>query len=170
MSARAQRILTNATRVLLLMLLFGGVVWYNLRPISRAPDSIQLQTPFTILVPQDRKIALSEWRYNASEKNLSFTATVQGKKVILTQQAAPLAYRDDKAAYDRFVGTLRPTANFRSPLGTVSLFRLVEEGTYNPGGDSAILLAHDTLLIAHPPEAISEDDWIRLFQTFTKER
>ena len=167
MASRTQNMLVNATRVFLLVIIVAVFLWYNLRPVSRVPEAVQSRTPFPILVPRDEKIVLSEWRYSASEKNLTFVATVQGKKVVFTQQAAPLSYRDDRAAYDRFIGTLKPTANFQSPLGQVSIFRLVEEESYSPGGDSAILLSSGTLLIAHPEKAISEDNWISLSRTIS---
>ena len=170
MSVRAKNILLNILRVLLLIGIVSGVSWYFIHPKPRAPEEIRNQTPFTILLPADSKIALSNWKYRSSEKTLSFSARLKGKEIIFTEQAAPLAYKDDKAAYDRFVGTLRPFANFKSPLGTISVFHLIEEGNYKPGGDSAILLANDTLLIAHPPQAITEDDWLTLFDTIRAER
>lgn len=170
MSEPAQSIIRNFARVLLLVVLIAGLGWRYAHPKSRIPQDIRAQTPFTIIVPSDTDVTLKDWRYSTVEKNLSYTAYVNDEKVVVTQQKAPLAYRDDKATYDRFVGTLRPVANFQSPLGTVSIFHLFEEGTYVPQGDSAVLLASDTLLIAHPTKAMTDDDWAALFRTVRAER
>ncbi len=169
MSSTRKKNLIRAIGVGLVLAAIGAITWYALHPTPRSPEDIRRQVSFTILAPGNKDIVLSDWQYNVAEKTLTYTATLQSKKVIITQSTAPLAYKDDRAAYDRFIGSLKPFAVFMSPLGNVSVIHMLKEENYAPGGDSALLLAKDTLLIAHPPQAITEDDWLTLFSTMRAE-
>lgn len=170
MSARGKKVTIILIRLMLLFILVAGIGWHLSHRISRVPYDIRAKTSFVILLPSGGDIQLANWRYNTSQKQVEYVATVNGKKFVITQQAAPLAYQDNKAAYDRFVGTLRPVANFKSPIGNVSIFPLVEEVSYISRGESAVLLAKGTLLVAHPQESISDEDWASLFRTMQTDR
>lgn len=170
MTKRAETVVVNTLRIVLVLLIIACTGWYFLHPAPRSPKYIRLQASFAVLLPTNKSIRLQDWYYNPSDQTVSFVAYVNNQKVVFTEQALPLRYRDDRAAYDRFIGSLKPVANFRSPLGTVSLVRMVEVGTYTPGGDSAILAAQGTLLVAHPPDPITQDDWGLLFSTLRAEK
>jgi hypothetical protein len=132
---------------------------------SPVPKSINSRLDFKVIYPHAFQIKTDSWSYLESEKTLAFTVQDNKVDITFTQQKTPLAYQDDETAYNRFIGTLRPLANFKVPLGDVSIVSFVEQGSYNPVGRTGILNAQGTMLLVHPEKEISEDDWLRLFRS-----
>lgn len=158
--------------VLTTVAIFGFVVAYatGMLPSGdpRSPTNIRQSTDITLLVPSDTAISLADWRSN--DEAVTYTATVSGRTVIVTLQKVPLQYRDDEAAYERFVGSLKPFAVFEVPLGRVALINLVEESSFAPNGQSAVLNAKGTLLVARPEGGtMGQDDWTTLFDSMRAE-
>jgi hypothetical protein len=141
------------------------VVWLWPRPSSPVPANIKHQINFRVIYPKKYPIDTNSWKYLSSEKTLSFNAVINNNSVTITEQKAPLAYQNDKAAYNRFIGSLRPSANFDSPLGSVALTNFVTASDYQTVGATGILNAKGTMLLAHPTNNISEDDWRNLFNS-----
>lgn len=134
----------------------------------RSPANIRQSTDITLLVPSDTDITLSNWRSN--DEAVTYTAKVSGRSVVVTLQKVPLQYKDDAAAYERFVGSLKPFAVFKVPLGSVALINLVEESSFAPNGQSAVLNAEGTLLVARPEGGtMNQDDWTTLFESMRAE-
>jgi hypothetical protein len=156
------RFLLAWTLVVLIVLLF---FWVRSLGPSPVPNSIKQQVNFKVIYPKNTPIDSSSWKYTDVSHSLAFNAKIDNISVIFTEQKTPLAYQDDRAAYDRFIGSLRPFANFNTPLGTVSLAHFVTSGDYSPIGQTAILNTHDTLLLAHPDKDLTDDQWQRLFKT-----
>lgn len=145
---------------------FGAVSYFS-RVHSPVPKRVKSQINFTVLYPKGYPITENSWSYLASEATLSFTLPNNGNPIIFTEQAVPLAYKDDAAAYDRFIGSLKPGINFKVPLGTASLVGFVTAGDYSPQGRSAVLNSHGTLLIAHPEQMLGDTDWYSLLNSLT---
>src|SRR6266567_901950 len=131
---RKLRFWVSAHKVLSLILIVGVCLavlaiagLLILRPAfgSRIPAGIKRQVGFTVLYPIDRAVGLDNWKYLHGQNSLSFTAHASNFSVIFTEQTVPLAFQDDVAAYNRFIGGLRPKASFKTSLGTVSLVNFV---------------------------------------------
>jgi hypothetical protein len=148
----------------LIAVVTGLTIWLWPAPPSPVPSDIKSQLNFPVLYPKKFTVDNSSWKYNNDSKILTFTIKSGNYSVVLTEQKVPLEYRDDLAAYNRFIGSLRPISNFNSSLGTVSLVNFVTSGDYQPiTGGAGILKTKDTLLIVHPSHSLSNDEWQALF-------
>jgi hypothetical protein len=134
---------------------------------SPVPKSVRSQAGFAIIYPDPRSYATtpSAWRYTTSNSTVQFTVTKDGGSIAFTEEETPLAYQNDAAAYNRFIGGLRPSANFNVPLGTVSIANFVTAGDYQIVGKTGILNTQGTLVLAHPDTSLSDDQWRALFQS-----
>lgn len=132
---------------------------------SPVPPSIITQANFSVIYPKGYSIDPQSWRYVSGEKSVQFSATKDKYAVVFTEQKTPLEYQDDTAAYNRFIGSLRPRANFDVPLGTVSIANFVTKGDYQVVGETGILNAKGTFVLAHPDTQISDDQWRNLFES-----
>lgn len=143
-----------------------SVIHFWPQPPSPVPPQIRSAAGFTIIYPQGYQVSPSSWDYSTSQKIVTFTATKDGVAVVFSEQRTPLAYQDDAAAYNRFIGGLRPRINFEVPLGTVSIANFVTAGDYQIVGESGILNTHNTLIVAHPQtKQPSDDQWRDVFQS-----
>ncbi len=136
------------------------------QPASPMPQYIRDQVKFTLIYPSGYTISPTSWQYLSQDQAVEFTVHKDGRDVVFTEEATPLAYQDDAAAYNRFIGNLRPRANFNVPLGTVSIANFVTAGDYQVVGESGILNTHGTLLVAHPQaKQPTDDEWRALFES-----
>ena len=155
-------IISLVTLIAILVVILRPVLFPATSPV---PANIKSQLSFPVLYPKNDTVNSSSWKYLSDEKDLTFTVKHGDFTVVFTEQEVPLAYQNDQAAYDRFIGTLRPSATFNTPLGSVSLASFVTAGDFQYEGKSAILKSHNTLLIAHPSRALSDDEWRSLFDS-----
>ena len=129
------------------------------------PTIIKRQAGFSIIWPAGYQIDANTWKYLDTEKSVQFSAKKDGITTVFTEEATPLAYQNDVAAYNRFIGSLRPRANFDVPLGTVSISNFVTQGDYQVVGETGILNAKGTLVLAHPDTQLTDDQWRSLFES-----
>jgi hypothetical protein len=64
-----------------------------------------------------------------------------------------------------FIGSLRPSASFSVPLGTVSLSNFVTSGDFQVIGVTGILKVKSTSLLARPDTPLTDDQWRSLFES-----
>ena len=125
------------------------ILWWLFHPVyDPVPANIRHQVSFAVLYPNGNGISLDDWQYSNNQQILNFTAKDSNSSINFTEQETPLAYLNDIGAYDRFIGSLKPLANFNTKLGTVSLTTFVFAGDYQPYGTTAILNAQGTLLVS----------------------
>ncbi len=129
------------------------------------PANIKERASFVIIYPKGYSIDSKSWKYLTDTSSVEFTAKRDGYSVVFTEEKTPLEYQDDVAAYNRFIGSLRPRANFDVPLGSVSIANFVTAASYEIVGETGILNAKGTLLLAHPDTQISDDQWRNLFES-----
>ncbi len=135
--------------------------------VSPVPVSVSSQLDFVVIYPKGRDIKEDSWEYITAEETLSYTVNIGDNPVVFTLQKVPLVYADDAAAYDRFIGSLKPSINFKVPLGTVSIVNFISAGDFKPEGKSGILKSNGTLLIAHPEKDLTDNQWQNLFKSLT---
>lgn len=134
-------------------------------PPNPIPPEIRKQAKFTILYPQGYSIATSSWKYLTDTDSVQFTAVKSGVHTVFTEEVTPLEYQDDAAAYNRFIGSLRPIANFNVALGIVTVANFVTAGDFQIVGKTGILNTHGTLVLAHPDTEIADEQWRDLFES-----
>ena len=132
---------------------------------SPVPQTIRSEASFKIIYPNGYSIDQKSWKYINNTQTVQFIAKKDAYTVVFTEQPTPLAYQNDQGAYDRFIGSLRPNANFNVPLGTVSLSNFVTSGDFQVVGVTGILKVKDTLLLAHPDTQLTDDQWRSLFES-----
>lgn len=164
----------NLIRLGLLVGLIIGFLWWRGAHKPRVvPPEVRPKISYRVLYPDTKKYQINptSWKVVDNDKNptLSFEVNLNGNKVVFTEQKAPLAYVSDQAAYQRFVGTLRPQANFDTPNGNVSIVNFITAGDYKPAGKSAVLLSNKTLIIAHPDQPLDDTAWYDLMQSLKVE-
>lgn len=132
---------------------------------SPVPLNIRTQAMFSIIYPSGYNIEGKSWKYNGSQKSVEFVAQKDNYSVTFTEEKTPLEYQNDLAAYNRFIGSLRPRANFDVPFGAVSISNFVTAGDYQVVGETGILNTKGTLILAHPNMQITDDQWRGLFES-----
>jgi hypothetical protein len=141
------------------------IFWLWPGPPNPVPKSVQSQAGFSIIYPVNYSKKTNGWQYRPSDKSVYYKVTTPDYSVVVTEEKVPLAYQDDQSAFDRFIGSLRPTSTFNSSLGSVSIVNFVTAGDYQNVGQSAILKAKGTLMIVHPSHNLSDDQWSDLFKS-----
>ncbi len=158
--------------IFLLGIIFG--LWQVLHNdplyVSPVPKSVSSQLDFTVIYPKGREVEDDSWKYIKAEETLSYTVNNDGNPIVFTLQKVPLAYADDAAAYDRFIGSLKPYINFKVSLGSVSIVNFISAGDFKPEGKSGILKSNGTLLIAHPEKDLTDNQWQSLFKSLTVDK
>jgi hypothetical protein len=157
-------LISSVILMLVIAAITTGAYLYRKSPV---PESIRSQVDFTVLCPKSYDIDGGSWRVDTSDgtRVLTFVVRAPSANITFSQQELPIAYKTDDAAYDRFIGSLKPRANFRVPLGTVSIVNFVSEGNYKSEGASGLLSSEGTLLTAHPDKEISEREWYEVMES-----
>jgi hypothetical protein len=141
-------------------------LWWLFYPVyDPVPTPIRHQINFTVLYPSGYNINSSSWQYTSSQGLLAYTVQVAGITVNFTEQTTPLPYQNDIGAYDRFIGSLKPFANFSTPFGTASIVDFVTATDFQIEGETGILNAKGTFLLVHPNSDLSNNQWSNLFDT-----
>ena len=153
----------------LIVIVVLGLLVFSVRaltaPPSPVPANIKRQADFKVIYAKGYDYTNANWKYQSSNNLLSFNIEKNGSSVVLTEQKTPLAYQDDIAAYNRFIGSLRPSATFNAPLGSVSITNFVTAGDFQAVGSTGILNAKGTLLLAHADNKLNEEQWRGLFNS-----
>ena len=129
------------------------------------PDNIRRQLDYKAIYPAETsQIDKGSYQYRADKKTLSFRITTNGKEVIFTEQSTPDELGRDEQAYYQAL-SLRPYAQFRTELGNVALVRFWQSGNLEPAGQSAVLAAGGTLLVASSQKGLTNAEWKDLFDS-----
>jgi hypothetical protein len=157
-----------ASFILMLFIAVALVYYFVLRPKpSPVPTAIKQQVDFKVLYPGGYDIVADSWKYTRSQGSLTFIVRKDDYTTTFTEQKVPLVFQDDAAAYNRFIGSLRPAANFKTRLGMVSLTNFVTTTDFQQAGQGGLLNTNGTLLVAHPSHNLSDEDWRKLFDSLT---
>ncbi|GAC1502183.1 MAG: hypothetical protein NVS1B10_06860 [Candidatus Saccharimonadales bacterium] len=140
------------------------------RQASAVPMDVKKQAGFSILYPKNYTIDLNSWHYSKKENALTFAVNKDKSKLLFTEQKTPLAFQDDQAAYERFVGSLKPFANFKTNIGTVSLTRFISAGDFQQQGQTALLNSKGTFVLVHPSGDLDDQAWRDLFSSIAVEK
>jgi hypothetical protein len=145
-----------------LCLALGLYLWLVVFAPSPVPRSIRRQLNFKVLYPSGDAIDANSWKYTSDSQTLGFNAHRKDFTASFTEQRTPLAYQDDAAAYSRFIGSLRPSATFKTRLGEVSITRFIAAGKFEDSGKAAILNTNGTMVVIHPSRELTDNEWREL--------
>ena len=131
---------------------------------SPIPPAVKSQFSFKAIYPTAKagKLDASGYTYSQADKTLSFNIVPSGNKIVFTEQSAPNSVSSGSQVYYPALG-LHPYAQFQSKLGPVALAKFYVSGNLTPKGQSALLVAQGTLVIAHPDKNLTNARWKDLF-------
>ena len=147
----------------LLLIAAGGSGWWFMhRAQALIPDYITKQLEFVLIYPggQYREaVNTNSLKYDPTNKVLSFTITLRGSGLTVTEQATPSAFSDIPQYYDKLVQRMNGYKTLDTYNGKVDLTK----PTSANGDQVAVFNNRGTLLFAHATHDISEDQWRRFF-------
>ncbi len=145
---------------LTLLLIVGGILIFSLTNNKNPlPRDIKNQISYKAVYPTAKTGTVkSGYQYQANQKTLSFTVKSPNTKLVFTEQPAPQALGSGNQIYYQALG-LHPYAQFQSKLGPVALVKYYQSGNLAPFGQSAVLVAHGTLIFIHSEKNLTNDQW-----------
>lgn len=144
---------------LLVAIVAGFVVHLKTQPPIALPASTRKMITYPVLLPQkDAAINTSSYKFDPSQKVLSFTARLHdGQVVTFTEQATPEPFSDIPNFYTRLLDTLNEYQSFDGLHGTVYL-------THPKGaGQAAVINTKGTLIFARVIKDEPQSVWQPLF-------
>ncbi len=143
---------------------------YLLKPRPPIPKNIQSQldfTPYIIQPDAGIKVDVGSYKYDASQKGLSFIATGRDYgKLTISEQPTPQQFIDIPEVYSKLVDKLNRYSVFDNATGTVYLTR--PDGQH--GGQTAVINSKGVLMFVRSAKDLSDDQWRKLFRSFTLEK
>jgi hypothetical protein len=131
------------------------------------PPAIKSRISYRFVYPaKTNSISQVSYKYQADQSVLTFSSHAEGTKVVFIEQPAPASLGAGNQIYFPAIG-IHPYAQFQSKLGPVALTKFYKPNTLDPAGQTGILAAHGTLVIAHPDKDLSNDQWKNLFNSLT---
>jgi hypothetical protein len=160
----------NVFRVLIVSALVAALLLLIVfRPQSSpVPQQVTKQASFKVVYPSDLKVVSSGkdgFSYQTSEKTIVFKANYQKTNLNVTEQTTPDNLANGSGVYFQSLG-LHPVAQFNTSLGPVAVVNFYKTGTLEATGQSAILVAGKTMVIANTADAngkLSNDQWKSFF-------
>jgi hypothetical protein len=138
--------------------------WPHRTPI---PKSVNSQANFKTVYPSNLSLVdggKDGFSYQQSQKTLAFKAKYQGVNLSVTEQATPDSLANGSGVYFQSLG-LHPVAQFNAELGPVAIVNFYKTGTLEEAGQSAILVAGKTMVIANTDikSKLTNDQWKNFF-------
>jgi hypothetical protein len=161
----------NITRALIVIGLLAAIVLVIIyRPQSTpVPRAVAKQANFKIVYPSDLKMVndgKQGFSYQTGQKTLIFKANYQGTNLNVTEQMTPDSLANGSGVYFQSLG-LHPVAQFNTDLGPVAVVNFYKTGTLEATGQSAILVADKTMVIANTADSngkLTNDQWKNFFE------
>ena len=161
---RKKRLLTGGIILTLTVIVMGVLAFIQWRlPV---PQSVIDQTTFVVMVPEGKDIKVEKNTMEVSKPQgqddevLNYTATIDGKEVLVGQQPTPQQFIDIPKTYEKVVEQSNQYASFETTVGTVYLTRPQKQ-------QIAMLNAKGTYMLAQASDDLTEDQWRRFFRSVT---
>lgn len=143
----------------------SAFLYLKLGHANPLPANIKPKVSYKVVFPADTsQIDASTYNYQEDKQILSFAVHTGQNSVIFTEQPAPQNLGSDTQAYYPALG-VHPYAQFKTGLGQVALAKFWQSGNLKPAGQSAIMAARGTLLIAHADNELTNQQWKNLFDS-----
>jgi hypothetical protein len=147
-------------------LCFIWAILYLAKP--SIPSDVRKKAAFTIFIPSDSsaiKVDSSTLKYDDSNHGIAYQIAVNGKTVLMSEQATPDSFADGPA-YSYLLQKSQVYDALDTRIGKLSLthpkeLKGAQVGIINPPG---------TLIFARPTKDLTRDEWSQLFNAMTKPR
>ncbi len=128
------------------------------------PALIKNQVSSTILVPIDDviKVDKDSYKYNDSQKLLSFTARYENNVLTITEQPTPESFTDIPQAFDSLVSQMGEYSKFDTAIGTVHLTSPQNQQNIQ----IAVLNTKGTLTFVKSESKLEKDEWNDFLNAF----
>ncbi len=146
----------------IIVVVFGG--FYLLAPNDVVPREVKDQVATTILIPKDEKIDIAKqsYKYDGVNELLTFNATYENRKLVITQQPTPEGFTDIPQAYDSLVSQMGEYAKFDAAIGVVYLTSPKDQKNVQ----IAVMNTKGTLVFVKVAGGMSKQEWMKFFGTF----
>ncbi|MBX4197196.1 hypothetical protein KW801_01410 [Candidatus Saccharibacteria bacterium] len=151
-----------------IIVVLGGLAFYwlyikdqNANPL---PDSLKNQISYKVVYPTSKTgtVDKDSYQYQVDQKTLTYSFNSAETKIVFIEQPAPASLGTGNQVYFPAIG-VHPYAQFQSKLGPVALTKFYQSGSLKSAGQSAILVAEGTMVIAHPNQDLTNTQWKVLF-------
>lgn len=159
-----RRLTITGITVTSILLAALGWLWLK-RPLL--PGDLRRQISFVVFYPSSHNPARpdrSTIKYDGSQKLLTYTARIGSTTLIVTNQAAPDAFVDIPAAYDKMLADMHAHDSFTGSLGKVTLTRPDNLNQQQV----AVLNAQGTLMFVRADHDLEVEQWRKFFNSLTK--
>lgn len=134
------------------------------------PSDIKKQVKYKIIYPPADTITdKGSIEYKAEDDTLTFNAKTAGANVVIVEQPAPDSLSANGQVYFPALN-VHPYAQFQSSVGPVALTKFWQVGSLDPGGQTAILAAEGTMVLAKPDKDLTNAEWKDFFNSFKVSR
>lgn len=143
-----------------------ALLFFNAQKVQ-IPKAITSQLNYKAIYPSSNGSAPvpTDYVYKADENSLTFSTTSpSGVKITIVEQPAPDSLGSDGQVYYPALG-IHPYAQFQSKIGPVALTKFWLTGSLEPLGQTAILAAQGTMLVARPEKNLTNAEWKDFFDT-----
>lgn len=163
-SSKKGRKITVSLVAVLVVIGAGAATYFYLGAAKKGfPKAVSSQASYAVFSPKDAtqvRVDNKTAQYDPSTKLLTFTTyTVEGTKLIFSEQATPESLTDVPQAYDKLTASLQTYETFDSVNGRVNLTHPKEL----KGEQAAVMNSKGTLLFARAKQDISNEKWRQIF-------
>ena len=163
LSVKFNRPSQKTIAILVLSLIAAGLalLFFQHHDISPIPPNIKKQLSFQAVYPASpASVAIdsNSYNYQAESQALTFKVQFQTVDIILTEQPLPDNFAAGSQIYYQSLG-LHPYAQFQAKVGPAALLKFYKSGSLEAQGQTAIMTANKTLILAHPSKDLTNDDW-----------
>jgi hypothetical protein len=161
------KLLKNPLAIFIVVVMLLGAIAATviiLAPKPAISKTIQRQVTTTIFVTRSARVVIDKpsVAYNDKLKLLTYAATTDGVKVVVSQQPSPTSFIDIPQVFDKVLAEMREYSKFEVAAGTVHLTRPKDL----KGKQAAVLNSKGTLMFVKPESDLSDDQWRQLFAAF----
>jgi hypothetical protein len=148
-----------------LLSLVWGVLYLLKSPI---PSEIRHKTAFPIFYPAHSgtslKVDKDTLKYDDANHGLSYAILLNGKKIVITEQATPDSFADGPV-YSYLLQKSHTYDSVDTQVGKVSLTRPQELN----GGQAAVVNPPGTLVFGRPNKDLNKNEWKQVFNAMEKQ-
>jgi hypothetical protein len=129
------------------------------------PADIRKQISYKPVYPMGAiGASVKKYDYQPNDKALVFNISYAGKSINVAEEPAPSTVGSGPQVSYQALG-LHPYAQIASKLGPVALVKFYKPSSLQQIGEAGVLATNGTLVIAHSPAHLTNEQWKQLFDS-----